>query len=600
MRASQNGYLAQSSFNAYQWALLEQVALWAAFYRANPHRWVMDFLHVKLRLFQMIVLYMMDLAATSVFIGARGIGKTFLAAILCCHRCVNYPGSKIVIASGTRGQGILVIEKIMKDLVPNSPELRAEIDEKATRINSSEAVMVFKNGSYIEVVTASDTARGHRATMLLVDEFPLVKKDTVDAVLRKFLASPRHPKYLDYPEYENDPDLQERNKLMFLSSAYYTDHWSYTRCTDSCRFMLSPEKSSFICGLPYQLSIQEGLLLPEDVEEEQMESDFNEVKFSMEREAIFFGSSDDAFFDFESVSKNRHIEYAMLPDDISIKLPKATKLRIQTKQPGEKRILSADIALMASTKKKKNDATAIFINSLTPTKAGRLVSNIVYAENNEGMRTEEQALRIRKLFDAYDCDYLVLDAKSMGLSIYDALAKDMPDPDTGEVYPALSCCNNDDLAARCVSRNAPKVIWAMLGNAKFNSDCALLLREGFRSGRIRLLITEDDLDGVLGDMREYNALSVADKVALKLPYINTTLLIAELINLQHEESTGLVRISEKPGARKDRYSSLSYNFWVANQIEHEQLKKGVRIGVKDNAPSFIFRAPGSKRDEERW
>lgn len=52
---------------------------------------------------------------------------------------------------------------------------------------------MFKNGSYIKVVTASDTARGNRANLLVVDEFRLVKQDTISTVLKKFLTERREP-----------------------------------------------------------------------------------------------------------------------------------------------------------------------------------------------------------------------------------------------------------------------------------------------------------------------------------------------------------------------------------------------------------------------
>ena len=78
--------------------------------------------------------------------------------------------------------------------------------------------------------------------------------------------------------------------------------------------------------------------------------------------------------------------------------------------------MSADIALMSS-KKHNNDATAIFINQMTPTKAGRYISNIVYADSYEGLRTDDQALIIRKLFDEYNCDYLALDTSGELLPI---------------------------------------------------------------------------------------------------------------------------------------------------------------------------------------
>ena len=281
----------------------------------------------------------------------------------------------------------------------------------------------------------------------------------------------------------------------------------------------------------------------------------------------------------------------MLPDRISAKLAGCQQLHIQPKKNGEIRILSADIALMSS-KKHNNDATSIFINQLIPTKAGRLTSNIVYTENFEGLRTDDQSLMIRKLFDEYQCDYIVLDTNGIGLGVFDCLARDIVDTETGEVYPALSCCNNSEMASRCTVPGAEKVIWAIKASAQFNSDCAFMLREGFRSGRIRLLSTEYDSEDYLHELKGYDSLNPAEKIQMQLPYINTTLLIDELTKLNHEESNGRIRIYERAGMRKDRYSSLSYNFYVASQLEGKIAKK---IGnQKGGADIFIIKPP------QRW
>lgn len=127
-------------------------------------------------------------------------------------------------------------------------------------------------------------------------------------------------------------------------------------------------------------------------------------------ECLWFGDVDGTFFDFDSVSKNRKIVYPMLPDELTVKLGDSKKLRIPPKQNGEKRILSVDLALMASTKN-KNDASAIFINQLLPTKVGRYINNIVYTESSEGAHTMDQALRVRRLYEMYQCDYIVIDVK---------------------------------------------------------------------------------------------------------------------------------------------------------------------------------------------
>lgn len=584
-------------------ATLNAVARWASYYRSNPHRFASDFLHIELRLFQKILLVEMNLCTSLVYIASRGQGKTFLSAIFCCIRCILYPGTKIVIASGTRGQALNVLEKIMMELRPKSPELAFEIDDKQTKINGTEAKIVFKNGSFIKVVTASDSARGNRANIILVDEFRLVPKVVIDTVLRRFLSNPRMPEYSELTKEEKKAEYaKERNKSLYLSSAYFTDHWSYAKCVDNFKFMLDEMRQDFVCALPYQLAIKEGLLRSDDVADEMAESDFSEVKWLMEMCAEFYGSTEGAFFDFETVAKNRKIKYPMLPDKIITLLGAkgGHNVRIPPKVGGEIRILSADIALMSS-KKNNNDATAIFINQMMPTKAGRYTSNIVYAESCEGLHTFDQSLVIRKLFDEFACDYIVLDCSGLGLGIYDCLARDMTDSETGEIYPALSCCNNQEMADRCVVRGARKAIWAIKANASLNSECAYLLREGFRSGRIRLLVTEYDAEELLGAIQGYTALSPYEKALVQMPYIHTTLLINELIKLQHEEVGRNVRLYERSGMRKDRYSSLSYNYYVATLIEAKATKKVNDLSVSNGA--FVFRAPKTKsvsRTTGRW
>ena len=78
-----------------------------------------------------------------------------------------------------------------------------------------------------------------------------------------------------------------------------------------------------------------------------------------------------------------------------------------------------------------------------------------------------------------------------------------------------------------------------------------------------------------------------------MPYINTTLLISELINLEYETKNNVVKVKEKAGNRKDRYSSLSYNLYVSKQIEREI---AITESKKANGTSvFRFRAPILKK-----
>lgn len=548
--------------------IMEGVAYWASFYRCNPHRLVKDYLNVNLKLFQKILLYALMHNNYFMYIAARGQGKTWLTALFCVVRCILFPKTKICIASATRPQANEVLSKITEDFMKNygwgSENLKREISYYI--VGTNKAVIEFHNGSWIKVVTASDSGRGSRANILIVDEFRMVDLDTINTVLKRFLTAPRQPAYINNPEYAH---LLERNKEIYMSSAWYKSHWSFDKAKAYVVNLLDDTKKYFICGLPYQISIKENLLSREQIEDEMSEVDFDETKFLMEMETLWFGDTDGAFFTFDDVSQRRKLQTALYPPSITgIKNNKIPDLAIN-----ERRILSLDVALMAS-KKNKNDASSIIINSAIPTNNNNYISNIIYLENHEGLNTDELALIVRRLYEWYKCTDLVIDTNGQGLGVYDALIRDIFDYETGEMYEALSCCNDKIMAERCKVDNAKKVIWSIKANATFNNEACILLRSGFQKGKINLLVSEFEVDELLKDKyKNFNKLLPFEQLQLKMPFIQTTLLVYELISLEHEIKGTNIKITEKSGMRKDRYSSLAYNYWVQCQLERETLNK---------------------------
>lgn len=560
--------------------LMNTIAFRAGYYRSNPHRFVKEYLGINLKLFQKILLYMFMSSNYAMYLASRGQGKTFLVALFCVVRCILFPGSKICIASSTRSQSNEVLLKIQDELMKMSPNLAYEI--KDCNIGQNNAKITFKNGSWIKVVTSSDSGRGSRANILCVDEFVKVDLNVITMVLRKFLTAPRHPKFLDKPEYKDYP--QERNKELYMSSAWMKSHWSFNKLKSYVAQILDDGKKYFVCGLPYQLSIKEGLLSREQVEDEMSETDFNEMIWLMEMGCLWFGDTDGAFFSYEDISKQRILQTAIYPPSNSTD----KKFKIPDLANGERRILSVDVALLAS-KKQNNDAASIFINSALPTKSNRYIGNLIYTENHEGLLTSELALIIRRLFDQMKCTDIALDVKSMGIGIYDALCRDIPDPLYGVVYPPLSCCNDPVYADRCIDKKAPKVIWAINATAQFNNDMYLSLREGFKQGNINLLIDEFSAEEILKNISGYKKMSSSEKTKLQLPYIHTTLLVNELINLEYETKGVNIKVYEKSGMRKDRVSSIGYNYFVQCQLERK-LQKPKNTNF-DPTTMFQFRQP---------
>ena len=214
----------------------------------------------------------------------------------------------------------------------------------------------------------------------------------------------------------------------------------------------------------------------------------------------------------------------------------------------------------------------------------------MYAENREGITTDELGLIVMRLYYTMKCTDIAVDTQGVGLGVYDFIIKDQLDPDTGEIYHALSCCNNEDMAERCKVKGAPKVIWSIKATSTFNNEMCTMLRAGIKNGKINLLVSEFEAEEILRDtIKGFTKLSLYEQTDKKMPYVQTTLLIYELIKLNSKINGNMVKLEERSGERKDRYSSLGYNYWVARQIEIQQ--KPTNIKNKYNSVLSMARKP---------
>lgn len=540
--------------------LMEGVAYWGAFYRNNPQRFVKDYLNISLKLFQKILIYMMIVSTNFMYIASRGSGKTWLVSLYCVVRCILYPGTKICIASARKEQSLECIQKIEEDFMKNyswgSANLRAEISNISSNINKP--IVEFKNGSWIKCVTSSDSARHNRANIIVVDEFRMVDLNIINTVLRKFLTSPRQPGYLNKPEYKH---LEERNCEMYMSSAWYKQHWSYRKLQSYFANMLDDTKRYFCCGLPYMLAIKEGLLSRAQVEDEMSEEDFDPLSWSMEMGAEWYGDTEGSYFKFDDINPRRKIKTSFYP----LNIYKNHNMKTPELATNERRILSVDVALMAS-KKHNNDAACLTIGRAILGDNNEYSGNIVYQETHEGLTTDELGLITMRMYYQYNCTDCAVDTNGQGIGVYDFIIKDQYDPEYGVTYNAITCCNDEAMAERCKIKGAERVVWSIKGNADFNSKAATALRVALQNGKINLLVNEFECEDAVKKIRGYGKMTPTEQAMLKMPYVQTSLMVNELINLEYSVKGSNIKITEKTGMRKDRFSSLEYLWYVIQQL----------------------------------
>jgi len=382
----------------------------------------------------------------------------------------------------------------------------------------------------------------------------------------KFQTAPRQPKYLAKKEYAH---MMERNKEFYLSSAWYQSHWSWEK-VKTYMAKITEGASYFLVGLPYQLAIKESLLMKEQVLDEMSENDFDEIGWSMEMGCLFFGESEKAFFKFEDIDSCRNLMKPIYPSDVYDAV-KIKGLKKENKKQGAIRFVSADIALMAG---KDNDASAYSVFELIPNKRG-YSRKVIYMESIVGGHTNTQSARIMYLFEDFQCDYIVLDCMGNGMGIYDQICRGVIDRDLNKEYEPLSCMNNEEMADRCIDASARKLVYSVKASAKFNSDIAKSLKDNLKTSKIKMLINENDAKEWLYKLPSYEKMDIEVKTVLTMPFFQTSVLMNEMVNLENEGKEEIVKLKEPKSGRKDRYTSVAYGNYFANELERSFLRKTV-------------------------
>ncbi|MFW5890979.1 MAG: hypothetical protein ACOCUI_02070 [bacterium] len=570
----------------------ERIKLWTTFYRRNLHRFVEHYGQIKLHFFQKIWLYLLGISETFVAIASRGISKSWIVALYAICICILYPRSEVVIAAGSKKQaGMIISDKIRGFFQERSPNFAREI--KRITASNNDWIVHFHNGSKIKVVPATDLARGNRATVNVYEEFRLIDKKILDTVLSPFLYS-RQPPYLLKNEYKH---LAEEPKEIYISSAYYKAEWWYDELRKIVKMHYKKEDANFI-GFDYLLSIFHGLKTKKVIKKEREKLD--EISFMMEYENIPFGENTNSYFKLNMFKKNQKIKKAFYPirKDLYTNQRRKKEGSIPIKTD-EKRIVSVDIATRTG---KENDNTVITCFRLLPQSKG-YKREIVYMESHQGENTILQTLRIKQIYNDFEADYIVLDLRQAGISIYEQLGLVTRDEERDIEYDAYTVVDeeyikkyitektHEELKNKTLATNAIPIIFPITADAQWNNDIAVDLRDKLQKGMVSLLIDENGAeDYLLKKNKEY---AKTDDVNLKAwyihPYAQIREFINETVNLEYSIKSGKIKIEEsKRGNKKDRYISVSYGNYFATLLERDLLKE------KDNSNmQGYFVAPSS-------
>ena len=180
---------------------------------------------------------------------------------------------------------------------------------------------------------------------------------------------------------------------------------------------------------------------------------------------------------------------------------------------------------------------------------------------------------------------MVLDVASGGggLPMYDQLGQITKDSERGLEYPPMTIMPHStiedatyaELSKRTLGLNAIPVVYPISASAKLNSIMAVEMRDKLQKKLFGLLVDETKAEDYLIKSKSGEYMK-SDDVNVKAfymhPYVQTSLLINEAINLTMTLSAGNIRLTEPSGARKDRIVCLMMGNYYASLLDSDLLR----------------------------
>lgn len=566
----------------------ERIIDWITFYRRNIPVFIEHYLKIPLHWYQIIWLYILNSSISVVIIAGRASAKSYVIAIFSCAKCILYPNTKVIVVSGTKKQAALIVkEKIQKELVPKSENLRREIKKITTNANDIE--VTFHNGSSLVVVVGNEDALGYRGTILIYEEFKRIKKYIIDKVIKPF-AMTRPAEFRTNEEcekfgvkYRDNQEFNEETANIYISSAAPTSHWMGKLLKNTVKSKYSDGRSCML-ATDYSIALKHNIKTKNDLIEAKRSTDPITWREEYENEMLREGAN--AYFSYSLLTKTQNNKKAFYPRRYEDVKNKHKNPYFIPKQNGEIRVLSCDMAFIERAN--KNDNSCFICIRALPESITYESHNIdgksieikngyrripSYIEANPGSDVDKQAIRIKQLYYDFDADYVVLDTRNGGLLVYDRLAKVLYDEDRDCEYPAWKCMNDQEIAKRVNVIGAIENVFAINASQKLNNDIAVSLRTIFETKMIELLVNFDEAKDILeSNVPEYSSSPDVEIMAFyERPYLETQALVNEMMSLEYirNEQTGIITLYETGSNTKDRYVSLAYGSYFINLLEQD-------------------------------
>ena len=492
-----------------------------------------------------------------VFITApRAFSKSFVTILGFFLQCVFIPGRKVFICANTKQQAAQITKEKLYEIYDYWPLLKKEVlgyelKDYPGNFGKDYVTLKFRNGSQLDVVLAGDAARGGRRHGGMIDEIRDGDEEAINSVVIPLVnVSRRLPNNTVNPKEPNQ-------QIVATTSAGSKTSFSYERLIDTFENAIIDPEHSFMFGCDWRLPAMHGLIDKQYINKLKMSPSYNAEAFATEYLSLWQGSSEDAWFSYEKLTKYRKLKN---PETHAINRPDSEQFYL----------ISVDVGRIS-------DQTAVSVFRVNVSKGkfySTLVNLIVLGRTPATKPFAVQAVDLKKIIAKFNPREVVIDTNGLGLGLADEMIKPQYD-EFGNVLPAYGF-SNDDNYKKIQPKDAPQILYGIKANGPLNSKIHGNCYSRLTSGLVRFLIKEQDAKSALLATKVGQKMTVEQRVKRLMPHEMTTKLFEEMSNLRLKRTgTSLDIVLERINSRfpKDKYSSFSYGLWRIKELEEEYYSK---------------------------
>ena len=492
----------------------------------------------------------------------RAFSKSFITILAMILQCIFIPGTKRFICAPNKTQAAQIAKEKIVEIYDRWPLLRkevigGEVSDTPGNFGKDYVTLKFRNGSQFDVVGALDSQRGGRRHGGLIDEVRDHEEGPINEVVLPLMnVSRRLP---DNSVNEREPNQQR----IFMTSAGVKTSFAYDLLIDDFIDCIIHPESTFVFGCDYRVPVLHSLLDKTYINKLKTSSSFSEDSFAREYASIWSGSSEEAWFNFDKMSKYRKIKN---PETHAISRANSEQFYL----------LSVDVGRL-------NDQTVCCVFRVNVSGDGKyyatLVNLYVLGRTAETKPFRIQAMDLKKIMRKFNPREVIIDTNGLGLGMADEMIQEQVD-EFGNIYPAYGFANDDDYL-KIQPKDAVRILYGIKANGPLNSKIHGNAYSRINGGMVRFLIKEQEAKNALLSTKQGQKMSVIQRVKRLMPHEMTTKLFEEMANLRLKKtgaSMDIVLEQINPRYPKDKYSAFAYGLWRIKELEEEQAKRRRRRG----------------------